>query len=138
MYVYVFPNNISTFYDPQANVFLLHSGVGLQGCKFIFIIVCPKLFMRHIQAILIFLKKFTHSCGRSAIQMDKKKILGSLFTHETPVVQKIGFRCACTFQMHFYWVKKLQKVVHYNKVQNIGRFCIDADLILNVLYFCTM
>lgn len=126
------------FMIPKQMGFLLHSGVGLQGCKFIFIIVCPKLFMRHIQAILIFKKKFTHSCGRSAIQMDKKKILGSLFTHETPVVQKIGFRCACTFQMHFYWVKKLQKVVHHNKVQNIGRFCIDADLILKRFVFCTM
>lgn len=59
----------------QANGFLLHSGVGLQGCKFIFIIVCPKLFMRHIWAILNFLKKITHSCRRTAIEMDKQEKL---------------------------------------------------------------
>lgn len=63
------------FMIPKQMVFLLHSGVGLQGCKFIFIIVCPKLFMRHIWAILNFLKKITHSCRRTAIEMDKQEKL---------------------------------------------------------------
>lgn len=60
MYVYVFPNNISTFYDPQANVFFAPLRCGLARMSvYIYHSMSQIIYAAHLGDIDFFKKIYT-------------------------------------------------------------------------------